>query len=59
MTSLTTSAKGGDANRVLRGGSWVNDPNVAAAVLRNCYDPDDRYDYDGFRVVLGVASPIP
>ncbi|MCP4467935.1 MAG: SUMF1/EgtB/PvdO family nonheme iron enzyme [Halieaceae bacterium] len=46
----------GDEPRVLRGGSWLNDPDFARASLRYGYDPDDRLDGIGFRVVC--SSPI-
>ena len=41
---------------VLRGGSWINNPNNAAAVNRNNNNPNNRNNNNGFRVVLGVAS---
>jgi len=43
-------------SRVVRGGSWLNDPGFARAVLRNHSHPSLRYDYFGFRVVC--SSPI-
>jgi formylglycine-generating enzyme required for sulfatase activity len=43
--------KGGDASsRVLRGGSWVNDPQVLRSAFRLRDRPDDRSSGIGFRV---------
>ncbi len=42
--------------RVLRGGSWIFDPDVARAAVRDRSGPDDRSDGGGFRVVL--SAPI-
>ena len=42
--------------RVLRGGSWGNDPRLCRAALRNGVPPDYRDDDVGFRVCRG--SPI-
>jgi formylglycine-generating enzyme required for sulfatase activity len=36
--------------RVLRGGSWRNDPSYATAASRLSYDADVRYYTNGFRV---------
>lgn len=44
------------SDRVVRGGSWRNDPDLARAAYRNRGTPDDRYDLRGFRLVC--ASPI-
>ena len=47
---------GGDAaRRVLRGGSWSYFPDGLRSACRYLYSPDDRYDYNGFRLV--VLSP--
>jgi len=43
--------------RVLRGGSWFSDPQLARAAYRNRYVPYVRYDLAGFRVVCG-SVPI-
>jgi len=48
---------GGDAGRALRGGSWSDDPADARVVYRFRYNPPDRYNTVGFRVVC--ACPIP
>jgi len=46
-----------DQPRVVRGGSWYNLRNLARASYRSPnYDPDDRADYIGFRVVGVVPS---
>ena len=43
---------GGDSDlRILRGGSWNDDPRYCSCVCRYYYYPDVRYSYDGFRVV--------
>jgi formylglycine-generating enzyme required for sulfatase activity len=47
---------GGEESRVLRGGSWGNDPGVARAGFRVGYRPGNRYDFIGFRVVC--SSPL-
>jgi len=41
----------GDA-RVLRGGSWGRESEVARCANRDISDPDDRYSNNGFRVLL-------
>jgi formylglycine-generating enzyme required for sulfatase activity len=38
-------------SRVVRGGSWINNQNYARAAYRNNYNPDNRNDNLGFRVV--------
>ena len=47
---------GGEARRVLRGGSWRLDRDYARAVVRSFNHPVDRSGLIGFRVVRG--SPI-
>ena len=47
---------GGDAVRVLRGGSWHVSPEFARASFRNRYHPDGRFDRFGFRVVCWSPS---
>ena len=49
----------GSGNRVLRGGSWVNSLNLAAAVRRFGDSPDLRRIDDGFRVVVARAASVP
>ena len=51
--SPTSDPKGPSAGleRVLRGGSWDDDPWVARAASRLWYSPDFRGPYNGFRVV--------
>jgi hypothetical protein len=50
------SSRKKDAERVLRGGSWNDDPEYARAALRGVYGPDIRTSGIGFRVVC--VSPI-
>jgi formylglycine-generating enzyme required for sulfatase activity len=40
--------------RVLRGGSWGNHTMGLRAAYRDRYEPDDRFDYVGFRCVREV-----
>ena len=48
--------EGGDSNRrVLRGGSWYNDPRNCRSADRNWFEPDYRNDFIGFRVVCSSA----
>jgi formylglycine-generating enzyme required for sulfatase activity len=43
---------GGDSSRrLLRGGSWVNDPDGCRSAYRSRFTPGRRLDYLGFRVV--------
>ena len=44
-------------SRVLRGGSWLNEPRLPSAD-RNNHDPAYRFDF-GFRVVLRPAARTP
>ncbi len=46
----------GDASRVLRGGSWLSVPVSVRASIRLWFNPVDRYNGIGFRVVC--SSPI-
>jgi formylglycine-generating enzyme required for sulfatase activity len=39
-----------DNSRVLRGGSWLNDPDDCRAACRNWFAPATRYNVYGFRV---------
>ena len=48
--SAWVSKAGADAHRLLRGGSWVDDPRFCRSAYRVFYHPDNRnYDW-GFRV---------
>ena len=47
------------ADRVLRGGSWINTPGSCRSALRNGNNPDARGDDLGFRVALAPASRTP
>ncbi len=46
---------GGSGARVVRGGSWDDDPVYARSASRYGGDPVNRYDFVGFRV---VCSPL-
>lgn len=54
--SKDVAIKQSDEARVLRGGSWSNDPGDPRAAARGCYHPDFRYYGFGFRVLC--LSPI-
>lgn len=41
------------SNRVIRGGSWINDARNVSAAVRYSYGPDIRYDFIGFRLARG------
>jgi formylglycine-generating enzyme required for sulfatase activity/class 3 adenylate cyclase len=43
-------------DRVLRGGSWLNDSADLRSASRNYYDPNVRYPANGFRVVRNGAN---
>lgn len=45
----------GEANRLLRGGSWVNNPWLCRSACRVNSSADDQSYYIGFRVVCGVS----
>jgi formylglycine-generating enzyme required for sulfatase activity/energy-coupling factor transporter ATP-binding protein EcfA2 len=47
--------EGGDS-RVLRGGSWNNDPDLVRAASRYGFNPNSRFNYYGFRVVRRLPS---
>ena len=48
--------EGGDRTyRLLRGGSWGNDPRYCRSANRVRYTPDIRYTYIGFRVICVSA----
>ncbi|MEM9264687.1 MAG: SUMF1/EgtB/PvdO family nonheme iron enzyme [Cyanobacteria bacterium P01_F01_bin.13] len=44
---------GDDTYRVLRGGSWINDPADCRSARRMNSTPDTRVNYYGFRVACG------
>jgi hypothetical protein len=43
---------------MLRGGSWINNPENCRSAYRNYNDPDNRNDNIGFRVVVPAASAL-
>ena len=45
----------GSSSRLLRGGSWFNNPRLCRSANRSGYDPDVRYNGLGFRVVSPSA----
>ncbi len=46
-----------DSSRVLRGGSWDNNPGYLRSAGRNRRAPGHRINHYGFRVCVSVASP--
>ena len=54
----SNTGEGGSETRVLRGGSWPNDVDYAAASFRLWYNPYYRNYLFGFRVVAVSASPF-
>jgi len=40
-----------NANKSLRGGSWYNDADYCRSASRGYNAPDNRINYNGFRVV--------
>jgi formylglycine-generating enzyme required for sulfatase activity len=51
------TATDGGARRVLRGGAWSPSQNLARAVYRYMYSPNNWFDGLGFRVVCSVPMP--
>ncbi|WAL60118.1 formylglycine-generating enzyme family protein [Thermocoleostomius sinensis A174] len=50
--------EGGESNnRLLRGGSWNNNPRNCRSANRNRNLPDNRNNNNGFRVVLSASTP--
>jgi formylglycine-generating enzyme required for sulfatase activity len=47
-----------NANRVLRGGSWINNPRNCRFATRNVRFPDDRNGNIGFRVVCEIPRTL-
>jgi formylglycine-generating enzyme required for sulfatase activity len=43
------------SSRVLRGGSWSDQPGEVRSACRYGYQPADRYDYVGFRVARALT----
>jgi formylglycine-generating enzyme required for sulfatase activity len=54
--SSKTNPKGAStgSNRVLRGGSWLDDPQHCRVSYRNNHAPDFRFKIFGFRLVLEI-----
>ena len=50
----TQCAKGGDENRVVRGGSWDSDPARLRSALRDDIEPRARFNFLGFRLARAV-----
>jgi formylglycine-generating enzyme required for sulfatase activity len=48
-------ASGNCGQRVLRGGSWTNNPNDLRTAFRNRYSAEDRYNNAGIRVARTLA----
>jgi len=48
---------GSGTHRVLRGGSWFDEPNICRAAYGSSLTPDDRSSNFGFRVVVSVSAP--
>jgi formylglycine-generating enzyme required for sulfatase activity len=48
----STSGPSSGSNRVLRGGSWYDAASGCRVAYRGNYNPRNRYDYVGFRLVL-------
>ena len=46
---------GGGANRVLRGGSWANNPANCRCANRNANDPRDRNENAGVRLASSLC----
>jgi len=44
------------ANRVLRGGSWINNGRNARSAARNANSPGNRNENIGFRIALALGS---
>jgi formylglycine-generating enzyme required for sulfatase activity len=55
----TRIQEGGAVDRVLRGGSWIGDVELASALVRSGFgDPHHRIDSYGFRVVVVGSVPV-
>nr|WP_302850071.1 SUMF1/EgtB/PvdO family nonheme iron enzyme [Sphaerospermopsis torques-reginae] len=44
--------------RMLRGGSWNNNPRNCRSAYRNNNNPDNRNNNNGFRLVVSGASTL-
>ncbi|NKQ35236.1 MAG: SUMF1/EgtB/PvdO family nonheme iron enzyme [Chloroflexi bacterium] len=49
---------GPEMTRVVRGGSWYSDTNLARCPRRGRYDPSDGFDGIGFRVAAAPCLPL-
>ena len=48
-----------NSEKVLRGGSWIDSPRVCRSATRFYYNPGNRTDTFGFRVVCSAPSSLP
>jgi len=49
----------GEANRVVRGGSWFDSQDYSRCAVRYRFLPGSRYNSNGFRVVVLRSAPVP
>jgi formylglycine-generating enzyme required for sulfatase activity len=49
---------GNSERRILRGGSWFDDPWYCRSASRNTYGSDNRYNDNGFRVVCSAPRAL-
>ena len=58
--ALSKGAVLNGSGRVVRGGSWINNPRNCRTTYRNRNDPDERNDNTGFRLVsLSCCLALP
>jgi eukaryotic-like serine/threonine-protein kinase len=50
------SSSSKDAHRVVRGGSWDSFPRLSRSAVRYHFDPSERHNYVGFRLVISAKS---
>ncbi len=56
---IWSSSDESKTGRMVRGGSWVNDPRHCRSANRRRLYRDNRYDHLGFRVACGAARTLP